>query len=1001
MKILIVQLTDLHIENENTIDVNRFTRFIENLRYTIRDNGIDKMMLAVTGDISSSCKPKQFEIFNNYIDEIKKRFSNYLLENCIFVVPGNHDIEFSNRIKSRQEILSQKNNNIDELRDEYSKRMKCFYDFAKKYGCFINDLELDKKIIKFDNFQININLINSAFFSTYKDPISDNDRGLHFIDKSRIKELVRDNSNFVITLTHFSPEWYHESVVHEFIKTISFGTDILLYGHEHFNLDSDYSYDSNMFTTKICGGPFSPGEQSLFNSIIVDTDLYKYKTIKYSWSQERGDYEMVENEERLIKKCFHLNNNYYEELIKDELMASVADFRNFFVFPELSVDSSTEEDNISNFDSFEKCTKNKKICIIDGDDSSGKSTLCKYLFIELAKNRIPVFFDLKKSNERKINKIVKNTFNEEYDLNTYNFNNFIKENIDNRYAIVDDADKVEKEQYEILIDELKKYFGHIIIINGLKSEYDFIDLTKKHLSEKEETIKLSISKFYNEERKELIKNICCILEPNASSNKIDEICQNINKTIVNQIKLFNLNPSFIILFVKTIINNGIEPGGKNVFNDVFSSNIINMLRENKNIDIKETIPLLQRIAYFIHVNKEYPLKQSSYIKVIDKYNDEGDGFRDYINPTKLLDELVKCRILKYTGNRGDICFINNSFLAYFIAKEWLKNNDIPVLERMINNICYGINGDILLNICFIYENSQEFVLKTILNKAEEFYCDIDELDFLKENIRFILKDNRDIKLNIPSEIDKENAQKNIKEQEKQLTSNSKLNVINIYDYNEDDILELSMKITKGLKFIELISKTLPDFIFRMNKEQINHYVNSIYQFPNKLLYSLLKPIDDELIKELVSDPILNSGVTEFSIEKMVSEIQDMSKGIILSVYNLVARYSVTSKTFKALTKFDYNQNLNYKMQCAMFFDELGKTEEFGGIIVDIYKNTKNKAIKNMVKKMYFKHLIFNRVSYTKEIQSHISIIFPEINKPQKFPNRKNYFIKLIRGEKKK
>ena len=76
----------------------------------------------------------------------------------------------------------------------------------------------------------------------------------------------------------------------------------------------------------------------------------------------------------------------------------------------------------------------------------------------------------------------------------------------------------------------------------------------------------------------------------------------INRAIKKQISMFTINPNFIILFIKTMINSGYEMNEGNIFNSVFSSNITNMLSTNSNLDIQSTIFILQRIAYYIHVN---------------------------------------------------------------------------------------------------------------------------------------------------------------------------------------------------------------------------------------------------------------------------------------------------------------------------------------------------------------------------------------------------------------
>lgn len=383
------------------------------------------------------------------------------------------------------------------------------------------------------------------------------------------------------------------------------------------------------------------------------------------------------------------------------------------------------------------------------------------------------------------------------------------------------------------------------------------------------------------------------------------------------------------------------------------------------------------------------------MKVISDYNKEGAGYRPEIDAVLVVGQMIKCRIITKVGSENKYCFANNAFLAYFIAKEWLRVQDTNVLTKIINNVCYGINSDILLYICFMYENSQKLFFDKILQFANEHFDKCDELDFLKNNVKFILKDKKDLHLQIPSVKDKQNTQDSIKEQEKEITRDSKINYIDIYDYNENEILDESQKFFKGFKYIEIISKILPDFILKMEHEQIKEFVDSIYRLPNKLLYSAFKPLDDEFDAEL--SKILLDDVKKYEME----EIQNITKLLILNIYDLVSRYATSKHTIFALEKYDTKNNFNYMIQKSMFYSENGDTEKFDKTIMSVYTKTKNKTIKNMVKRIYSKHLLYNEIKYSGEIQSHISQLFPNVNKPNKGINNKTVFLTLIRGRKRK
>ena len=70
-------------------------------------------------------------------------------------------------------------------------------------------------------------------------------------------------------------------------------------------------------------------------------------------------------------------------------------------------------------------------------------------------------------------------------------------------------------------------------------------------------------------------------------------------------------------FAKSVLNNHFEHGSGKVFNAVFHSNITNLIRNDSSLDVSTTMLLLQRIAYYIHTKREYPLSQRAFIDIIN------------------------------------------------------------------------------------------------------------------------------------------------------------------------------------------------------------------------------------------------------------------------------------------------------------------------------------------------------------------------------------------------
>lgn len=257
-------------------------------------------------------------------------------------------------------------------------------------------------------------------------------------------------------------------------------------------------------------------------------------------------------------------------------------------------------------------------------------------------------------------------------------------------------------------------------------------------------------------------------------------------------------------------------------------------------------------------------------------------------------------------------------------------------------------------------------------------------------------------MSLPNARDKAHKQDEIKEQEKRLTSNDKLKYINIYDYDENTITEAPMVFSRGVKYIEILAKTLPDFIHSMDISQIKKFVKAIYVYPNKLLFNVFKPVDDMIADELAAKSVEEYGIVNYSeIDKAITTIKNISQTVLLNIYDMTARYASSNATIMALDNYDYHNNWNYCLQNAMFYDNIGETEKMGEKLVKLYKNSGNKTIQNLTIRVYHKHLLFNNINYVGKVQQQISLFFPSINQQSKYLNNNSQVMKKVRRKIKK
>jgi hypothetical protein len=261
-------------------------------------------------------------------------------------------------------------------------------------------------------------------------------------------------------------------------------------------------------------------------------------------------------------------------------------------------------------------------------------------------------------------------------------------------------------------------------------------------------------------------------------------------------------------------------------------------------------------------------------------------------------------------------------------------------------------------------------LQTTQEKASSFFSSIPELDFDKKNVNYILSGHQQIEIEVPGMKDRQAAIERIEKQERQITNSDKLQISNIYDYDESTINERQTMVIRGMKYIEILSKTLPDFIHLMNGTEIEQYINGIYQFPNKLLFYVLKPFDGvfDLNTEELKELVLRNGKTEefvdFDLNEFKGKVKQLSSTLILNIYDVTARLVASPNTIFALEKFSYLGSTNHMIQNAMIYENLQDTKKMGERLEKIAdKNEKNGAIFQTLKRILFKHCVFNKLPY--------------------------------------
>ena len=967
MKNLFLVLSDIHMREDQFID-KKYTDNIGNVLNSIEN--VDNACVIVAGDLAFSGKKNEYRKVGNLFGLVSNQLKRKLRKEDLipyYIVPGNHDINFDGTPRDRIDVKELHNNGvIDNEIDNELLKFNSFYELAEKNRCFLHNKLFVYKNFETGDINTQINLLNSELFSTFMDKTGDDDKGLHYFPESSISKITKQKwANYTITVMHRSPEWFSWQSSQNLKNNFYRASNILICGHEHSSDIQDIEKEQkNLIMVKT--GSFDFHENNFtFNLIIIDTEKNTCDIKYYVWNSEKQlyvattEHSNIEIKEIVVDNVLKPNINFTREFL------TINNYKvtDVFVFPDIDKVSTQQDKNektIKNMDELFDFIKENSIVYIEGDAMAGKSSLAKSLYgNSVRKKKIPLYIDLDQINKKKYGNIIRDAFCEQYSYDSLDFEKFKQTLKEDKVVIVDNLDKISDKLIDDFVSNLKCDFKKVILLYKPNDKCDIVELTKKSLSENDKCERLRILPFYLRKRKELIKNVL-----SNSVNKIDNIdnkVTEINNFISNQLQIFSINPNFITMYasyyIDDIHNADVQT---NLFSKVFETNLVKSLQKYiSNENIEEYFSIYENLAYKIHFEKKYSISIEDIQYVIKSYN---DNFMLEIDYAEFRKNSIKANILDEMDN-DTFKFSDNSYLAYFVANALNKkaNNGQPVvveLDWICTNLCFNINGDILLFLSYITKNV--LILDYIIRSTKEIMQPWTEFDINNNDISF-LKLNAEQKVELPTNEEKEKHEQNLERQEKDIKQNLEIKTKSIYDdYDETKLGSKAYKINQAVRHLELVSKILPNFNHLIEKDKKLDLAQGIYEFPNKICNEVLHEVDTNfnyILKDLLQ--YCEENNIEKSQDKIIMQLQIEAEMFMLNLFDMTARLSTNSKTIKVLDSIEF-KNINNSIINVMMYENLGNFNEFTKRADNIYDTSKNPLVKTMIKRIVRKHFLCNK-----------------------------------------
>lgn len=420
--------------------------------------------------------------------------------------------------------------------------------------------------------------------------------------------------------------------------------------------------------------------------------------------------------------------------------------------------------------------------------------------------------------------------------------------------------------------------------------------------------------------------------------------------------------------------------GLNVFNIVYESSIRNRIIANsENVDPTIVINVLRELAFYMHFGKKNYVGIDEITNVVETYK---KNYRQKVNIRFFIDATIRAKILVDVDD--EIRFKDHTLVAYFVAQalnqKYHQDEDInDYLDYLLKNLCFSINSDIVLFLALITNNPK--FINVIINGAIKHFEKKEELSFDAENIKFLLDTTIPVKNSLPNEEERKQRDEVLAKQEEDAKFSDLIELVNEYDYSEEDLLKIENQIMISFKYLEILSKTLPAFCQNMKVEQQDVLVSLIYRCPNQFLFDVLKDIGDNFeafcneVYEDISALRQEKNIAEVNINSVKHMIEQISAVLVMALYQVVAATSSSEQTITALNEFNYNSNSNYKLQNLMMISRVADVTTFSRRAQELNRELENKIEKSIIKYTVREYLLRNNVEIYGEAQSLIDCFF--------------------------
>ena len=759
MRIAILHLSDLHINDSKANILNRSDKIADAIRVRLAD--ATECVIAISGDVAEAGLEDQYNLAFTFIADLSSQIEAHLgrdAHTSIVIVPGNHDCDLSHGGEVRNLIVNTVHDQVDESMIRVATEVQ---------DAFFNLLGVlappDRQVSRLEwhynpNFmgkRIRFRCLNTAWCST----IPERQGHLWFPRPLAEAEKV----DLEVAVLHHPFNWMENSNGRALRRSLEGFADIILTGHEHVHSRRIQTVPSGERNQFIEGGLLGSGHSgscpSAFNLILLDLETAQQRFVHFVWDGDKyvptGDteprWENLQVTALRVHKEFELSDKFQRWLDDPGLSISHKDkdklsLDDIFVYPDLAQITRTHHiiGELISANLLLPTEGTAHHYLITGRERIGKTSLGKRWFSDLYNSGyVPILLEGKSVryvNDVQFDDVLRDAFQDQYSAGSYE--QYRQLSVSRRVLIVDDfhKSKIKRERLSAFLTVVERSFHHVVLLShDFAQQVSELSDARRVLEERPNFDQYQIEYFGHVRRDDLVQKWIALDpsvadRPDALARKVIDAERTID-LIIGQ----NFVPSLPV-FLLSILQ-GLESMGAVDLHASTHGYFYELLIRNDlavgstQVDYGIKVQFLSYLAYTSYRLGSEEISDEEFRAVHEEY-EKAYAIRRPVE--QLQSELQKNNAVLQSGDgwRFKYDYIRLYFIALYINQHIEDTEVKEDLLVLLGTIDDPLSGNILLFLAHLCEES--VVIDGLIDQAQVLFRD-DPPATIAEDVAFVEK----------------------------------------------------------------------------------------------------------------------------------------------------------------------------------------------------------------------------------------------------------------------